>query len=210
MAYIYDYQANPEYGYEDEETRRRREEERRIAEEQGLVPVRQVEQQAEPAPTGPAKPEEIVNYLQKNESGSNPNIGYHFAPDQQGQRKSTAFGAFGITQPAYKDIQQADPYFRNRSIESLSLDEQRRAQNTLNTVYTKQLGAYGLEPTTGNILNANFLGAKGLSEFRRTGAISPAAAAANGGEENVRRIIAERDRFRPAPTSSRGWRRCAS
>ena len=58
-------------------------------------------QQAQPLrPVIPQNPT-AADYTAKQESGSNPDIGYHFPQDQQGQRRSSAYGTYGITQPAY-------------------------------------------------------------------------------------------------------------
>jgi hypothetical protein len=57
-------------------------------------------------------------------------------------------------------------------------------------------------PVNENTLSAaHFLGAKGLSDYLRDGTISPAAARANGGEENVRRIVQQRLGGTMAPAS---------
>ena len=194
MAFNIDYMANPAYGYEDEETRRRREEEERRRQQEALT------QQSIQA-LQPIAPQDLNQYLAQNESGSNPNIGYHFQPDASGNRRSTAYGKYGITTNAYKDIQQRDPYFQNRSIESLSIEDQDRAQNVYNGALTQQLQAYGVEATPGNIAAADFLGAKGFSDYLKTGTISNAAAQANGGADRVRQIVEQRRRFGNAPAS---------
>lgn len=178
MAYIQDMMGNPQYGYEDEETRRRR-----------------LEQEAQ------AAGQPLNEYLARNESGSNPNIGYHFPPDQTGQRRSSAFGKYGITTAAYKDIQAADPYFQNKPIESLNVQDQDRAQTTYNSVLARQLQAYGVQPKPGDLAAADFLGARGYSDYLKTGRISPQAAAANGGEQRVKQIVEQRRQFNPAPAS---------
>jgi hypothetical protein len=111
--------------------RRRREEERRrqLAEQGQVTPVKQTvtidpvtgEQKmkiegsvqdlsaANPltptvvAPAKPVSPADLYNqYTQQQESGANPNIGYH------NPQKSTAYGAYGITAPQYQEIQRAN------------------------------------------------------------------------------------------------------
>ena len=183
---------------ETEEERKRREEEaakaRNIA-----APVAPVAPTAAPAsPTAPVAPD---TYTSQQESGGNYNIGYHFPANDQGARTSTAFGAYGITAPAYKDIQAANPYFAGKDITTLTPEEQDQAQATYKQVLGKQLQAYNVQPTEENLRGAHFLGAKGLSDYLQTGAISPAAAAANGGEENVRKIIQGRLANQPSPSS---------
>ena len=158
-------------------------------------------QQAQPLrPVIPQNPT-AADYTAKQESGSNPDIGYHFPQDQQGQRRSSAYGTYGITQPAYQDIQRADPYFQNRPIESLTRDEQTRAFYVDRENRSKQLKAFGIEPSEGNLNAAHFLGAKGLANYLQNGYISPQAAAANGGEERVRQIVQGRLQGQVSPAS---------
>ena len=140
-------------------------------------------------------------YTAQQESGGNYNIGYHYPANEQGQRKSTAYGAYGITAPAYADIQRADPYFANKPIASLTPEEQDRAQTVLKGQFARQLSAQGVEPTEANLRGAHFLGAKGLANYLSTGQISPAAAAANGGEAKVKQILAQRMAGGASPSS---------
>ena len=146
-------------------------------------------------------PANYNNYIQKSESGSNPNIGYHYPADAQGRRKSTAYGAFGITAPAYQDIQKANPQFAGRSIESLTVEEQGQANQTYRQVLSQQLTALGIEPTEANIRGAQFVGAAGLARNQRTGQVSDAAAAANGGQAKVNQILQQRIAGTAAPAS---------
>jgi len=149
---------------------------------------------AQPRPYGsqvPAGPD-YNQQIAALESGSNPNIGYHQQPNAQGQRQSTAYGTYGITAPAYQDIQQADPYFANRPITSLTADDQARANNVLHGVYEKQLQHFGVDPTEENTRLAHLLGAKGAADYLATGHLSPTAARFNGGEANLRRLAQER------------------
>ena len=138
-------------------------------------------------PVQPVNPAEAYNqYTQQQESGANPNIGYH------NPQQSTAYGAYGITQPQYQEIQKQNPQFAGRDIASLSPEEQAQANATSHDVYANQLKAKGVEPTEENIRLAHFLGAGGAHQFLNNGAISPQAAAANGGEDKARQIALAR------------------
>lgn len=139
--------------------------------------------------------------IRVQESGSNPNIGYHYPANAEGRRASTAYGAYGITAAAYRDIQRADPYFANRDITSLTPAEQTRANQVFTSQQARYLRSYGVEPTPNNLAAAHFLGARGLSNYLRDGSISPEAAAANGGYDAVRQIVDRRLAGQPAPAS---------
>ena len=220
--------AAPMMEYEDEETRRRRLELERLRREEQAAyanipqaetaPIDQTQiREYVPEPTetrapdqelrtrgvapGPVAPN-VNDYLARNESGSNPNIGYHYQPDQTGQRRSSAYGKYGITTAAYKDIQQVDPYFRDKPIESLSTQDQDRAQTAYNSVLTRQLQRVGAPSGPGDIAAANFLGAQGYRNYLNTGQVSPQAAQANGGEAKVRQIVERRRQFGNAPASN--------
>jgi len=147
-------------------------------------------------------PANYNTYIQKQESGSNPNIGYHYPADAQGRRKSTAYGAYGITAPAYQDIQKANPQFASRPIESLSVEEQGQANQTYRQVLSQQLTALGIEPTEANIRGAQFSGAAGLARNLQTGQASAASAAANGGQDKFNQILQQRMAGQPAPASA--------
>jgi hypothetical protein len=152
------------------------------------VPTQTAPQIQPPArPIVPVNPVEAYNrYTQQMESGANPNIGYH------DPNKSTAYGAYGITQPQYREIQRANPQFAGRDITTLTPEEQTLANTTSRDVYARQLQAKGVEPTEANLRLAHFLGAGGARQFLNNGTISPEAAAANGGEDRVRQIAMQR------------------
>lgn len=150
------------------------------------------------APVSP----DYAAYTQQQESGARPDIGFHYQPNAQGQRTSTAYGAYGLTAPAYQDVQTMAPEFANRPITSLTPDEQTRALQLYTQKNSQALRQYGVDPNEANIRLAHFLGARGASEYLSTGAISPAAAAANGGEERVRQIAQQRLAGSAAPASA--------
>lgn len=140
-------------------------------------------------------PDQQAAYIAQQESGNNPNIGYH------NPSKGTAYGTYGLTAPAYADVQRVNPAFAGRGIETLTPEEQTKAYQTYTAMNAGQLQRNGIEPTPGNLAAAHFLGATGLKNYLTTGEISPAAARANGGEENVRRIVEGRLAQGAAPSS---------
>ena len=157
------------------------------------------------APVAPVAPQTAPTnqaaYTAQMESGANPNIGYHFPQNAQGQRQSTAYGTYGLTGPAYADVQQANTQFANRPITSLTPEEQTQAYQTYTDLNKQRLQGMGVEPTDANARLAHFLGASGAAKYLQTGEISPQAAAANGGLENVKRIAEQRLAGGQAPAS---------
>ena len=158
-------------------------------------------QQPQPAPqmnlpvVKPAVPQQDYNAsIAQQESGGNTNIGYH------DRNKSTAFGPYGMTAGAYQDARRINPSLP-ADITQANPQQLTQAQNAYTQQNTKYLQAYGIEPTQQNLQAAHFLGAKGLSDYLKNGTISPAAAAANGGEEKVRQIVNARLGGQAAPAS---------
>jgi len=123
--------------------------------------------------------------IQQQESGANPNIGYH------NKAASSAYGPYGITQGAWQDARRANPNLP-QDITQATPEQMQAAQNAVTNNNARYLANYGIEVTPQTLQAAHFLGAKGLSDYLKTGYISPAAAAANGGEANVRRIVDQR------------------
>ena len=117
-----------------------------------------------------------------NESGANPNVGYHDLS------KSSAYGTYGITKGAYQDIQAANPKFKNRDITTLTPAEQTEAFNTYRQLSGNRLSQLGVETNAQNLDLAHFLGADGAARYLKSGIISDAAAAANGGKDKVNAI----------------------
>jgi hypothetical protein len=137
-------------------------------------------------PVAPRPIDAYNRFTQQMESGANPNIGYH------NPAKSSAYGAYGITAPQYQEIQRANPAFAGRDITSLSPEEQGAANMTSRDVYARQLAAKGVEPTEENIRMAHLLGAGGANQYLKSGTFNPAAVAANGGEDQLRRMVEQR------------------
>lgn len=125
-------------------------------------------------------------FTRGKESSGNFDIGYHNLD------KSSAFGAYGLTEAAYKDIQKADPYFANKPITELSPEDQTTAFKTYENVLADQLKARDIEPTTSNLRGAYLLGAKGLQDWQTKGELSKEAIAANGGRDKLLSVLKER------------------
>lgn len=174
------------------------------------APVAPKEPQPAPAQAGPVAPQPVKSltpdyntYTAKMESGNKPDIGYH-------SKDGSAYGTYGITSAAYKDIQKANPQFKDRPITSLTPEEQAQANMTYKGVLGQQLQAQGIDPNEANTRLAHFMGAKGASDYLKTGAISPQAAAANGGMEKTKAIAEGRLAGGMAPASgaaSQDWAR---
>jgi hypothetical protein len=209
----YDPFGNPVYIESEEERRKREEEARQKAADEadstvaqkhevttyanGSKTVKSTQEIPAGQVAGPVRPgqESAINrapmdpnqaYTAQMESGNNPNIGLH----QPG--KGTAYGTYGITAPAYADIQKANPKFAGRAISDLTPAEQGEAFQTLQAVNQQQLSRQGVAPTPENARLAHFLGATGAANYLKTGQISPQAAAANGGLQKALQIAQQR------------------
>lgn len=139
-----------------------------------------------PAPVAAVPTQGDNAFIARAESGSNPNIGYHYADG-----KSSAYGTYGITAGTYKDIQKADPYFKDKPITELSVEEQTKANNVLTGLNTTRLAKNDIEPTPANLRLSHFLGAEGAAEYLKSGKISDEAIKANGGTYEKAKAIAD-------------------
>ena len=139
---------------------------------------------------GPVSPEQMA-YTRQQESGGRRDIGYHFQPDAQGKRTSSAFGPYGITEAAYKDIAKQDPSLA-KPITEWTQEEHDRGYTTLVGRNQKRLTQLGVEPTGGALQLSHLLGPDGAAKFLKTGQVSEAAAAANGGAERLKQIASGR------------------
>lgn len=222
MAYQYDEFGNVVGEYETEEERRAREQQeladtavhtqeiktygdgtREVVTKQEIPPELQRQQAAYKqtvAPVAPVSPEQMA-YTRQQESGGRANIGYHFPANAQGQRQSTAFGPYGFTQAAYKDIVQQDPSLA-KPITEWTPEEHDKAYNTLVGRNQARLTQLGVEPSPGALQLSHLLGPDGAAKFLKTGQVSPQAAAANGGEERLKQIA--QGRFAGAQAASSG------
>lgn len=142
------------------------------------------------APVAPVSPEQMA-YTRQQESGGRRDIGYHFQPNAQGQRTSSAYGPYGITEAAYKDIAKQDPSLA-KPITEWTQEEHDRGYTTLVGRNQKRLTQLGVEPTGGALQLSHLLGPDGAARFLKTGEVSEAAAAANGGAERLKQIASGR------------------
>jgi len=132
--------------------------------------------------------------IAQQESGGNPNIGYH------DRSKSTAYGPFGITAGAYQDARKLNPSLPT-DITQASPEQQTEAMNAFTQQNAGYLRNYGIDVNQNTLAAAHLLGAKGLKDYQDTGYLSPAAIKANGGEENLRKIVNARLGGQMAPAS---------
>jgi hypothetical protein len=142
----------------------------------------------------PVAPDDYNANIARQESGNRPDIGYH------DRNKGSAYGTYGMTAAGYEDARRVNPNLP-ADITQATPEQQTQAQNAYTQQNAKYLQNYGVEPTPNNLAAAHFLGAKGLSDYLKTGAISEAAAKANGGVENVKRIVDQRLGGQAAPAS---------
>ena len=142
----------------------------------------------------PVNPSDYNARIAQQESGNRPDIGYHDI------NKGTAAGMYGMTDAGYEDARKLNPNLPADRLQS-SPEQQTAAMNAYTQQNAKYLQNYGVEPTENNLAAAHFLGAKGLSDYLKSGYISDAAAKANGGADNVRRIVNQRLGGQAAPAS---------
>ena len=225
MAYQMDQFGNVIGEYESEEERRAREQKelddtavqtqeiktygdgtQEVVTKQEIPPELQRQQAAyqqtvaQVAPVAQVSPDQAA-YTRQQESGNNPNIGYHFPADAQGKRQSSAFGPYGITEAAYKDIAKQDPTLA-KPITQWTQEEHDRGYNTLVGRNQARLTQLGIDATPGALQLSHLLGPDGAAKFLKTGQVSEQAAAANGGAERLKQIA--QGRFAGAPSASSG------
>jgi len=223
MAYQYDEFGNVIGEYETEEERRAREQQeladtavqtqeiktygdgtQEVVTKQEIPPELQ-RQQAEykqaVAPVAAPVSADQAAYTRQQESGGRRDIGYHFQPDAQGRRQSSAFGPYGITEAAYKDIAKQDPTLA-KPITEWTQEEHDRGYNTLVGRNQARLTQLGIDATPGALQLSHLLGPDGAAKFLKTGQVSEQAAAANGGAERLKQIA--QGRFAGAPSASSG------
>jgi len=137
---------------------------------------------------------EYNRQIARAESGLKPDIGYH------DRARSTAYGQYGITQRAYEDARRINPNLP-ADITQATPEQMTQAQNAVTQNNAMYLQSYGVPVNQNTLSAAHFLGAKGLSDYLKTGYISPAAAQANGGVERVKQIVQQRLGGTMAPAS---------
>jgi hypothetical protein len=208
MAYQYDEFGNIIGEYESEEERRAREQQeladtavqtqeiktygdgtKEVVTKQEIPPELQRQQAAykQAVAQVPQVSADQAAYTRQQESGGRRDIGYHFPADAQGKRQSSAFGPYGITEAAYKDIARQDPSLA-KPITEWTQEEHDRGYNTLVGRNQARLTQLGIEATPGALQLSHLLGPDGAARFMKTGQVSEAAAAANGGAERLKQI----------------------
>lgn len=145
-------------------------------------------------PQGPAVPQDYNARIAQAESGGNANIGYH------NREKSTAYGPYGTTAAAWEDARKLNPSLPE-DITKATQEQLTAGQNAYTQQNARYLQNYGIEVNPNTLSAAHLLGAKGLKDYQDTGYLSPAAIKANGGEENLRKIVNSRLGGQYAPAS---------
>jgi hypothetical protein len=168
---------------------------------QFMRPLATPQNQGQFLPIAPSQ--NLIEYTRRMESGNNPNIGYHYPANQQGVRKSTAYGPLGITAPQYAEIQRNFPEFRGIPIERANQDQ--LAQRNFQT-FAKQLQALGVEPSESNVSGAHLIGAAGMKRYLETGQLNPEQAAQFGGMQGFENAVKNRMALQPSPASGAAMR----
>ena len=131
---------------------------------------------------GPVNPADYNARIAQQESGNRPNIGYH------NQQLGSAYGPYGTTAAGWEDARKLNPNLP-QDITQATPEQLTAGQNAYTQQNAKYLQNYGVPVNEQTLGAAHFLGAKGLSDYLKTGQISEAAAKANGGYENAKRIV---------------------
>jgi hypothetical protein len=225
MAYIDPYTGQEVLTPEEEELKRKREqeiantavhtEERKVygdgtqeittkreipAEVSAPVNPNQIQLQPAPQPKPQFDRNAYNTSIAQQESGNRADIGYH------DRTKSSAYGVFGITAPAYQDARRRDPSLPE-DITQATQEQQTRAQNIITDNNARFLQSKGVEATPGVLAAAHFTGANGLHKYltqkdeQGRPYISPQAQAANGGYDKAAAIINGRLNGQAMPAS---------
>ena len=139
----------------------------------------------------------LAGLVRKHESGDDFDKGFHYAPGSgtagPDKRKTTAWGAYGLTNAAILDARRADATLQ-KPLKDWTPEDQTRAFNINvgnNLTRMNQLGVdLGKHPEAPAV--AIFLGADGAAKYYKTGKFNQDTLDANGGEEGVKDIIAQR------------------
>jgi LysM repeat protein len=139
----------------------------------------------------------LAGLVRKHESGDDFDKGFHYAPGSgtagPDKRKTTAWGAYGLTNAAILDARRADATLQ-KPLKDWTPEDQTRAFNINvgnNLTRMNQLGVdLGKHPEAPAV--AIFLGADGAAKYYNTGKFNQDTLDANGGKEGVKAIIAQR------------------
>jgi len=150
-------------------------------------------------PAGPVSPDYNARIAQQ-ESGNNPNIGYH------DRSKGTASGMYGMTDAGYADARRRDPSLPEDRLQS-SPEQQTAAMNAYTQENAGYLQNYGVPVNDNTLGAAHVIGAKGLSDYMTKKDeygrpyLSPQAQAKNGGYDKLAAIVNARMQGQPAAAS---------
>ena len=139
----------------------------------------------------------LANLVKGRESGNDYDIGYHYPPGSGSvgpdKRKSSAYGAYGMTQAYIDNARKLDPTL-DKPIDKWTSADQDRAFQLGTASNVKRMSALGVDltkhPEAPSIAHA--LGPDGAAEYFKTGKLSQEAIDQNGGEKKLRAIIAQR------------------
>ena len=110
------------------------------------------------------------------------------------------FRSYGTTAAGWADARRVNPNLPE-DITKATPEQLTAGQDAYTQQNAGYLKNYGVPVNENTLSAAHFLGAKGLADYLRDGTISAAAARANGGEENVRKIVQQRLGGTMAPAS---------
>ena len=139
----------------------------------------------------------LASLVRKRESGDNFDKGFHYAPGSgdagPDNRKTTAWGAYGLTSAAILDARREDATLQ-KPLKEWTPEDQTRAFNIVNGKYLTRMNQLGVDlnkhPEAPSI--AILLGPDGAAKYYNTGKFNQAALDNNGGEDGVKAIIAQR------------------
>ena len=139
----------------------------------------------------------LANLVKGRESGGDYDIGYHYPPGSGGvgpdKRKSSAYGAYGMTQAYIDNARKLDPTL-DKPIDKWTSADQDRAFQLGTAANVKRMSALGVDltkhPEAPSIAHA--LGPDGAADYFKTGKLSQEAIDQNGGEKKLKAIIAQR------------------
>jgi hypothetical protein len=139
----------------------------------------------------------LANLVKGRESGNDYDIGYHYPPGSGGvgpdKRKSSAFGAYGLTQAYIDNARKLDSTL-DKPIDKWTAADQDRAFQLGTAANVKRMSTLGVDltkhPEAPSIAHA--LGPDGAADYFLNGKLSQEAIDKNGGEKKLRAIIAQR------------------
>ena len=139
----------------------------------------------------------LADLVKGRESGNDYDRGYHYPPGSgdagPNNRKTTAWGAYGLTQAYIDNARKLDPTL-DKPLKQWTAADQDHAFQLGTSSNVKRMSTLGVDvtkhPEAPSIAHA--LGPDGAAEWYKSGTLRPDAIAQNGGEEKLRAIIAQR------------------